>query len=535
LVALIAAVSTLVALALAIYAPRSPVTWAFIVGAVVFVAVMWFHPSGWYRRMASLSFSAAGVAAAMPALTATVDTAWVKGAVQFAPGSSVACLVAGAFFAYIDYRFRRPATARSTPFVQISHDVGVTDETLQIILRHHEQHLESKDAIIKDLEAALARAGAEARAGSSTAKEALDEARHSGDMSKLQAVLVRVAELTHSNVTEGMLEYIELCREIAAVAFLRGDIDEAQTRLNIILEADPEDLSALLQVGRIQLLRGNPGEAERSFRRILQISEAKAWKPGLSSAYIALGSLYRIKGDSVQAEQMYRQAMKIEEELGSSPGAMAAIYANLGNLYSQKGEFAKAEQMLLMSLKIEEELGRREGMAADYGNLAIVYRRWGKLAQAEEMFHRALQLNEELGRRVGMAHVYNNLGNLYQVKGDPAQAEQMHRKALQLNEELGRWGGIAYVCMSLGTLHGMKGELAEAEQMICRALAIHEELGQRVGIASCYGNLGKVYKEMGKIEMARAAFQKAKFHYELLDDGANVRLTEDFLDELKGQ
>ncbi|MEM6560515.1 MAG: tetratricopeptide repeat protein [Planctomycetota bacterium] len=326
----------------------------------------------------------------------------------------------------------------------------------------------SKDRRIAELESALAEAQAAARAGDAEAESALADIRASGDAAKLQAFLERLRKTDLDRA-------LDRSREIAAVAYTRGDIDEAERSLRILLAATPTDVDAVNRLGRIHYLRGRLDEAHDAFQRVAELATGDADR---AVAYGNLGIVYLVRGDLREAELMHRKSLELNEQVGR-PEGMASDYGNLGNVYRVRGDLDEAESMYRKSLAIEEKLGRPEGMADQYGNLGNVYQVRGDLDEAESMYRKSLELNEKLGRPEGMASDYGNLGNVYRVRGDLDEAESMYRKSLAIEEKLGRPEGMASDYANLGSVYKDRGDMAEACRCWRRALELFERVGAR--------------------------------------------------------
>ena len=375
---------------------------------------------------------------------------------------------------------------------------------------------------------------------------AIDAARRNGDLTQLDTALDAEWSRREAQIKEQARDWLDLCRESAAVAFLRGDIDKAQSRLEMVFRFHPDDLDATNQLGHIHDLRGRLDEAETCYRRVLELArddegwQAKAYGnlgivlktrgdldgaeamyrksldineklgrlEGTAIAYGNLGIVLKTRGDLDGAEAMYRKSLAIDEKLGRLEG-MANQYGNLGNVLKGRGDLDGAEAMHRKSLAIDEKLGRLEGMASDYGNLGIVLRTRGDLDGAEAMYRKSLAIDEKLGRLEGMASDYGNLGIVLRTRGDLDGAEAMYRKSLAIEEKLGRLEGMASDYGNLGIVLETRGDLDGAEAMYRKSLAIEEKLGRLEGMASDYGNLGNVLKTRGDLDGAEAMYRKS--------------------------
>ncbi len=571
---LIAAAVAMVVAAFAMWLPFWRGTILLLVGCLAFLYVLRRNPALWHRRMAAASFGAAISSGIVP----NIDIGVTLGPAQFGtlvsqngPALPILFGILTAVFAILDYLGRRPAPAapggtsqRTTVLtkgsgshaagrdqvVQAPHSTyienkGAVDaETLNKIVGRYEQHigdrdqrlrgaedaLAKQDQTIEQLRAALDRAGTKAAAGDPAARAAIDEAHKSGDVARLQAVLIAEADRQEKLVRDSAADYLALCREIAVVAFLRGDIDEARERLHAVLRLVPDDLDATTRLGHVHRLRGEWAEAEHSYRKVLQFAPTDM--NTLAVAYLNLGIVLRKRGDLDGAEGMHRKALQIEEKLGR-PTGMADTYGNLGIVLDKRGDLDGAEAMHRKALEINKKLGRPEGMACNYGNLGLLLETRGDLDGAEAMHRKSLEIEEKLGRPLGMASDYGNLGIVLKKRGDLDGAEAMYRKALQINEKLGRPEGMAIQYGNLGGVFEKRGDLDGAEAMYRKALEINEKLGRPEGMADTYANLGRVLENRGHLDGARELWTKARDLFQKIGMPHMVEKVQGWLDELE--
>ncbi len=325
------------------------------------------------------------------------------------------------------------------------------------------------ESLQRDMAAAVQRTEQAEDQGEPEAKDALESLRNTGDTTRLLEYLVKLRDVGQANL-------LELNREIAAVAYLTGQIDTATTALRAILSINPDDLDAINRMGHINSLRGNLDEAVKAYSRVLEIAGERSDDTWRAIAYGNLGLIYQIRGELDKAEQMHRKSLEISERLGRQEG-MAATYGNLGLIHQIRGDLDKAEQMHRKSLEINERLGCQEGMAIQYGNLANISRTHGDLDKAEQMLRKSLEIDERLGRQEGMANAFGNLGLIYQDRSELDKAEQMHRKSLEIDEHLGQQEGMASDYGNLGSVCEQRGEIDKAKEFWTKARDIFAKIG----------------------------------------------------------
>ncbi len=358
----------------------------------------------------------------------------------------------------------------------------------------------------KDFIAAVQRLAHDAQRGGMTAQRILEHENANDLVRYLDARRTKLDGAQESINERIEKEKIELDRELAAAAFMTGQIDQAEQALFRILATNPNDCAAINELGHTYRLRGHLQDAEDAYGRVFELSEDDEVGKAIASAN--LSTVQHIRGDLDGAEAMCRKALEINETLGRREG-MASGYSNLGIILRTRGDLDGAEAMHRKALEIDETLGRRKAIASHLGNLGLVMQARGDLDGAETMYRKSLDIEQTLGRLEGMAGDYSNLGGIMRLRGDLVGAEAMQRKALAIYEQLGSLEGMAISYGNLGNVLLVQKNLAGAEAMFRRALEIDEQLGSREGMANQYGNLGVVLFERRDFNGAESMHRKA--------------------------
>ena len=186
-----------------------------------------------------------------------------------------------------------------------------------------------------------------------------------------------------------------------------GKIIEAERLYRLILNAQPEHLSATNNLGIIQELRGKSDEAAASFKKATEI------KPNYVEAHnnlgVALGKIKKLN----EAELSFKKA------IGLRPNFVEA-HNNLGNTLQELGRSDDA----IVSFRKAIEL--RPNYVDAYNNLGITLDKMNKLNEAELSFIKATELKPDY------AEAYNNLGVTMQKLERSDEAIVSFRKAAEL-------------------------------------------------------------------------------------------------------
>lgn len=106
-----------------------------------------------------------------------------------------------------------------------------------------------------------------------------------------------------------------------AQALLRGDLSAAEACLSVALEYSPRFVEAWVNLGYVELRRGNFEQARRDFARGRDLNQ------DIPAPHHALGLLAEKSGRGEEAERYYRAALKVDQ--GSPPREPISHVASL--------------------------------------------------------------------------------------------------------------------------------------------------------------------------------------------------------------
>lgn len=152
-----------------------------------------------------------------------------------------------------------------------------------------------------------------------------------------------------------------------------GNLDEARAAYGRVLDADDDSLAAVLGLARLDELAGRNEQAERNFRRAVEIA------PNDPRCLTAVANFYANQERHPEAIAMYRRAVALAPDdtnvayglglalartdqpdaalphLTAAIGAAAAHY-NVGYLALERGQLARAEKAFLQASVLDPEL-----------------------------------------------------------------------------------------------------------------------------------------------------------------------------------
>lgn len=152
----------------------------------------------------------------------------------------------------------------------------------------------------------------------------------------------------------------------AAKLYAQGQLAAAANATQRLLQANPNDTTALSLMGAIESQSGRPTQAIVHLRRVVDLQPASA------DAQFNLACAYHQHNDIPAAEACYKQAIRLQP-------ALAKSHINLGNLYSSQGQWLQARHHLGLAVNLEPE---KEASALQLEN---IYRRLGAMSDQEAL------------------------------------------------------------------------------------------------------------------------------------------------------
>jgi Flp pilus assembly protein TadD len=235
--------------------------------------------------------------------------------------------------------------------------------------------------------------------------------------------------------------------ESGARALAEGDLETADARLSVALEYSPHFVEALVNLGLVEVARGNFTRARTLLER------ARRLNPDVAQPHHALGILSERERRPDQASQHYREALAVD------PGFFAAR-ANLGRLLFDAGLFEDARLTFKKLTEVAPEA------AVGHSGLAESLLRLGRLAEAERVIDAASKRFPEdgalllLSARLALRH------------GEPDRARAL---LLPLSEARSDLTPRALAWLAVVELS--QGHRTEAERFARRSLLLDPEDG----------------------------------------------------------
>jgi tetratricopeptide (TPR) repeat protein len=239
-----------------------------------------------------------------------------------------------------------------------------------------------------------------------------------------------------------------LCRTNLQWYTLTQDSDYfelAQQQCGTVLQANRENVSAMLALGQLYIAKGDEETAIDYFQRGLGLdSNDVELQSGLATAL-------RHQGKQEEAEALIRQAIQIE------PGSWG-LYSQLGSLYISMGRNSEAVASYDRAFDLIPD------NASVLGNVGSAYYYLGEFRRAALAYERSLEFDP-----TGSA--YSNIATLWFYEGSFEKAKTYYEKAAELAPSDYRvWSNLADAESQL------PGQEDQARQHYGEAMALAEKL-----------------------------------------------------------
>ena len=259
---------------------------------------------------------------------------------------------------------------------------------------------------------------------------------------------------------------------LASILAAKGKLEGAEEEYRKALQSNPDTLSALLGLSRLEEAKGHPDQALFLLQRI--VSRGLRYEPQM---LLRMAELFHRSGRSEDGLDYF-------DRLSTSRRGDGMIETARGVLYSRTNQSRKAEEAF------RRALARDPLSLPPMEELFVLYDQEGKVPQLIP------DLQEAIRREEGSFMHHNWLGLAYRRRGDLGGAEKELRRAMELGPD--QMGPAA----NLGSIYLQEGRVDEAVSVLERAL------GRDPGSPEVRTNLIVALGRLGKVDRARDIFEE---------------------------
>jgi serine/threonine protein kinase/tetratricopeptide (TPR) repeat protein len=281
----------------------------------------------------------------------------------------------------------------------------------------------------------------------------------------------------YENLAKASPDNSDVESALASLYKVSGNLAKAREYNQKLLTANPKDVVATLELGRVAIKSGD-----------------------------VQGSL-----DSLSRAYTLAIQMDNQEQEAASLHFMAVAY---GMLSKPEDELHNEEQ----ALAIWRRIGQKRGLALSLKQMAAAQDLIGKPKDALANFQEALQVQREIGDKGGLGDTLIDLGNFHGDHGDPDHALKMYKEALQLQRDVGNESLQAICLNNIGTVYSSKGQYEDAFAYYQQALHLREKSKVPQDIVDAVHNLGLASAAMGQYDQAISYYMRALDLRRSMDD-----------------
>ncbi|MBD9355438.1 serine protease [Methylomonas albis] len=255
-----------------------------------------------------------------------------------------------------------------------------------------------------------------------------------------------------------------------------GKADAARLILGKDSDSNPSNAGTWLSMGFTESARKHYGDAEKAFRKALEIS------PGNSNAWVGLGVVLTETNRLKDAEQAYDKAYDSKPD---DRGVVAEILTNRGNVKSKLGDKRAA------LADIETAIRTDPTYANAYRSLGIL--------KVEARDHRAVveAFRKVVASNIVGADDWATLGEALEALGEKSEALEALKKSEKLNPN------SQQVLQKLTGYYGRNGDLQKALDYIERAIKIDSS------VAAHWSSKGYALLKLNRLPEAISSLETA--------------------------
>jgi eukaryotic-like serine/threonine-protein kinase len=287
-----------------------------------------------------------------------------------------------------------------------------------------------------------------------------------------------------------------------------GNLAKAREYYQKLLSANPKDISATIDLGRLALKSGDPqGSLEplnRAYSLSIQVDNPEQQAASLHFMAVAYGMLGKPEED-LRSEQ---QALAIWRRIGQKRG-LALSLNEMASAQSTLGQPKDALASYQEALNLRREIGDKRGLGDSLIDLGSFNDERGDHDEALKMYKEALQLERDLGNEGLQAICLNNIGTAYANKGQFEDALTYYQQALELREKSKVPEDIVEAVHNLGETSAAMGQYGQAISYYLRALDLRRSMDDRRGAAIESYSLGTLFDYQGRFGAAVNSMQEA--------------------------
>ncbi len=285
-------------------------------------------------------------------------------------------------------------------------------------------------------------------------------------------------------------------------------LDKAKEHYATVLERDPQSMEALLAMGRVETMSGNPQHGLEYFERARSVAIQTDNPEQQASALHGIGVAYNLLNKPDEALRNVQEALAIRRRIGQKRGMavslneIAKVQAQLGNTKAELASYSEA-------LQIRRDIGDKRGVGGTLLDLGNFYDDQGDHDKALTFYKESLQIERDIGDEGMQAICLSNIGSARFSKGEYEDALTYFQQALQLREKAKVPADIVESVHNIAETSAKMGQYDQAVTQYMRALDLRRSIGDPRGAAIESYSLGTLFQHQGRLDAALKSKEEA--------------------------
>ena len=294
-----------------------------------------------------------------------------------------------------------------------------------------------------------------------------------------------------------------------------ADYDQAKTYLAKLLSSDPNNVTALIASGRVDIKSGTPQAALDPLNKAMSLAIQFDNQEQKGAILHALGVAYQHLNKPEDALRNFNQAMEVRRKIGDQRG-IAATLGHLAEVQDAMGDSKAAFASYDEAVKVERAIGDKFGLMQNLMSLGSFYLDHGKNDQSLQYTNEALQIARDIGEQNSQATVLLNIGVAHFNKGEFQDALTYFQQAYDIRTKLNQDATLALHNLALTNVQLGQYDTATSEYL--KALEAARAAGDKSGVATVSADMGALFAAQGRYDAALKAQQEAVNLFQQLGD-----------------
>ncbi len=287
-----------------------------------------------------------------------------------------------------------------------------------------------------------------------------------------------------------------------------NNFDQAKKYLVKLLASDPNNVSALVASGRVDIKSNDPQAALDPLNKAYSLAVQFGNQEQKGSILQTLGVAYQRLNKPEDALRSFNQALEIRRQIGDQRG-IAGSLAQIAQVQDDTGKSKEALASYEEAIKVERSIGDKNGLMQNLMTLGLWYLNHLKYDDALRYTNEALQIARDLHDESAQATLLSNIGITHFNKGEYQDALTYFQQSYDISDRLKDQENLALALHNLGQTNASLGQYDTAISQYMKALDACRAAGDQTLLATVYSDMGSLFASQGRYDAALKAQKEA--------------------------